>query len=97
MLVRYLVGYDIADSGRLRRVHQACKGYGTRLQYSLFTCDLSARGRIELERDLTALMHHREDRVMIVRLGPIGTDAARAIEFFGLGEGISDEPDIVIV
>jgi CRISPR-associated protein Cas2 len=35
---RYIVAYDIRDEVRLRRVHDVVRGYGIRLQYSVFLC-----------------------------------------------------------
>lgn len=93
---RYLVRYDVSDPKRLRAVFKALKGYGDHLQYSVFRCDLTASQRQWLLGDLESLIHHREDRVMIVDIGPVGPGVEGRFQF--LGRSIpppSDEPVIV--
>ena len=67
---RYLLAYDISDRRRLRRVHAIAKTYGYPLQYSLFVCDLDDIQLVSLERDLSVVIAHREDRISIFDLGP---------------------------
>jgi len=79
----YLLAYDICDSGRWRRVHDIAQGHGTRLQYSVFRCELD---RMELERlrnRLTEEIHHGEDRVMFFDLGPLDGLESRRTIFLG--------------
>jgi CRISPR-associated protein Cas2 len=45
---RYLVAYDIRDDRRLRQIASCMEGYGERIQYSVFVCDLSDQ---EFRRD----------------------------------------------
>lgn len=63
----YLVCYDIRSPKRWRKAYKLLEGYGNRLQYSIFRCWLSPRGREklrwELEKVLTA-----EDDLLFVRL-----------------------------
>jgi len=67
---RYLVAYDISDPKRLRLVFKTMRGFGDHLQYSVFRCDLSPQEQILLIEALTPLIHHGEDQVLIVDLGP---------------------------
>jgi CRISPR-associated protein Cas2 len=54
MRMSYLVCYDIADEGRLRKVFKVV-GYGDHLQFSVFECQLprelrrSLNGRVSSE------------------------------------------------
>ena len=80
---RYLVAYDIRDDKRWRKVYRCMNGYGDPVQYSVFLCDLSDRERVLLVGNLLPLINQREDRVMIVNLGPADGRAAKAIEFLG--------------
>lgn len=73
---RYLVAYDIRDDRRLRSIAGCVEGYGTRIQYSVFVCDLSDREMILLRGDVEALMKKSEDSVMVVDLGQVG-DSSR--------------------
>jgi CRISPR-associated protein Cas2 len=63
----YLICYDIRCPKRWRKAYKLMEGYGERMQYSIFRCWLSQRGREklrwELEKILTA-----EDDLLLVRL-----------------------------
>jgi CRISPR-associated protein Cas2 len=52
------------------------EGYGTRIQYSVFVCDLSDRERVIMRTDLESLMKVSEDSVMVIDLGLAG-DSSR--------------------
>ena len=82
---RFLVCYDVADPKRLTRVHKTMLGFGEWLQLSVFACDLTAQRRVELLMALAALINVREDRVMIIDLGPTEARALGAIEYIGIG------------
>lgn len=73
---RYLAAYDIRDDKRLRTVAVCMEGYGIRVQYSVFICDLSERELHLMRSDLESRINHREDSVMIVDLGAAG-DSSR--------------------
>lgn len=77
---RYLVAYDIADPRRLRMVHACVTGFGFALQYSVFLCDLSPMELVDLRSELRDIIHHREDRVVVIDLGVPGT---QRVEFLG--------------
>ena len=66
---RLLVAYDIADEKRLRSVYKAMNGFGDRIQYSVFICELNARERVQMEGKLSRLIHHTEDQVVVMDLG----------------------------
>ena len=83
MRTRYIVSYDISDPQRLRRVHRTMRGYGDALQYSVFRCDLSQSERILLIEALTKIINHRDDRVMLINIGPSDGRASERIEALG--------------
>ncbi len=80
----YIVSYDIMDQKRLRRVHKTLKGFGEGIHYSVFRCDLTPKGRVEMIVALTELIKHNEDRVMVIDLGPAESSMERRIEFMGV-------------
>lgn len=80
---RYLVSYDICNDKRLRKVHKTMLGYGERVQYSVFRCDLTPQERIEMIADLSEKIHHGEDQVLIVDLGPPAGRGKRCVEILG--------------
>lgn len=66
----YFVAYDIADPKRWRAIYKTMHGYGDWVQLSLFQCRLTDVRHAELIADLDTLIHHKEDHVVIVDLGP---------------------------
>ena len=71
----YIVAYDIGNQKRWRRVWKIMNGYGDWLQLSVFQCRLSRRRRAQLETALLELIHHTEDKVVVIDVGP--ADAVR--------------------
>ena len=67
---RFLVCYDVSDPKRLARTYRKMNGFGEPAQYSVFICDLSPRERVLLEAALTAILNLKEDRALIVDMGP---------------------------
>ena len=79
----YLVSYDIRDEKRLQKVHKSMLGFGEPVHYSVFRCDLTAKGRAEMVEALRELIEDVRDRVMIVNLGPSLADWEDKVEFLG--------------
>jgi len=65
-----IVTYDISDPKRLRKVFKAMKGFGQHLQLSVFRCDLTEMERFEMIGVLQDLIHHEEDQILVIDLGP---------------------------
>ena len=80
MKSRYIVSYDVSDARRLRLVHRKMCGYGDPLHYSVFRCDLSPSDKILLLEDLSALINHHEDRIMIIDIGPTDGRGRESVE-----------------
>jgi len=91
---RYLVAYDIRDDRRLRGVATCMEGYGTRIQYSVFVCDLSDREKVVMRGDVEGLMKASEDSVMVIDLGQAG-DTSRFL-FLGPHQKLPDDRAVVI-
>jgi CRISPR-associated protein Cas2 len=81
----YIVSYDISDPKRWRRVFRVVKGFGDRIQYSVFRCVLDPEEHIRLVASLSRVIHHREDNVVIIDLGPRHGRGDKAIETLGMG------------
>ena len=79
----YLVTYDVCDDKRLRKVFKTMRGFGDHVQYSVFLCDLADRERVKMAAALEREIHHREDQVLIVDLGPAEGRGAECIESLG--------------
>jgi len=91
---RYLVAYDIRDDRRLRSIAGCVEGYGTRIQYSVFVCDLSDQEKVLMRRDIETLMKATEDSVMVIDLGQAG-DSARFL-FLGHHERLPSSGAVII-
>lgn len=79
----YIVSYDVSDPKRLRRVFKTLRGYGDHLQLSVFRCELTHRELVELRTKLDAHLHHLEDQVLFVDIGPAEGRARDAITSLG--------------
>ncbi len=64
----YVVSYDVAADDRRGKVHDILLNYGTRVQYSVFECDLEPAQLSELQGRLAALIKPKEDNVRYYRL-----------------------------
>ena len=93
----YVVSYDIMEPKRLCRVHRAMKGFGEPVHYSVFRCDLTPKGRVEMVAALTDLIQQDEDRIMIIDLGPVDGRVEERIEFLGMHPEQKEEERKVII
>lgn len=81
----YFVTYDICDPKRLRRVYKTMKGFGAHLQLSVFQCELPEMDVVKMKAALAEVIHHQEDHVLIVDLGPTEGRPIKNIESLGRG------------
>ena len=89
----YLVSYDVSDDGRRRRVMEACKDFGRRVQYSVFECNLDEGGLGELLGRLDFEIDPATDSCRFYRLCEA---CAGVVRILGKGDRYS-EPGFVIV
>lgn len=78
----YIVAYDISDPKRWRRIFRTMKGYGQRLQLSVWQCRLDGSRRIEMAMALESQIDRSQDHLIILDLGP-AEDVTLNIESFG--------------
>ncbi len=79
----YVVTYDISDPRRLRKVFKTMRGFGEHLQLSVFQCDLTQMARVEMQAALEEIIHHEEDKVLIIDLGPAEARSVQGIQALG--------------
>ncbi len=91
----YVIAYDIGDARRGRAIFTLLRGYGEWLQLSVFQCRLSARRHAELIAMLDELIHHREDHILILDLGPADAVAPRVTSLGKEFNAVVREPIIV--
>jgi CRISPR-associated protein Cas2 len=69
-----LITYDVSfssDDGkaRLRRIAKICQDYGTRVQYSVFECDIEPAQWVRLKAELLATYDEEVDSLRFYILG----------------------------
>jgi CRISPR-associated protein Cas2 len=96
MRASYIVTYDIADEKRLRLVFKTMRAYGDHLQFSVFECQLTAADLARLKGELSGIIHHTEDQVLFVCLGPAEGRGDRVITALGKPYTSVDSPCIVV-
>ena len=86
LLHRYMVAYDISDPVRLRRVEKIMTNHGSRVQLSVFICDLTQQSRVRMKQQLSQCIFEREDSVMIIDFGYVDASRKWPIEYLGLAK-----------
>jgi CRISPR-associated protein Cas2 len=84
------------EQKRLFRVHRCMKGFGEPVHYSVFRCDLTPKGRVEMVAALTDLIKDDEDRIMIIDLGPKDGRVEERIEFLGVHPYEKEQKFIIV-
>lgn len=92
----FLVCYDISDDFRRGRVLKTMKGFGDHLQYSVFECQLNATDLARCRHALGQVIHHKDDQVLFVDLGPAEGRGDRVISAIGRPYSPIDAPCIVV-
>ncbi|MEQ8788695.1 MAG: CRISPR-associated endonuclease Cas2 [Pirellulaceae bacterium] len=79
----YLVSYDIRDDKRLRQVFKTMRGFGDHLQYSVFECQFRPVDLAKCRAALGDIIHHGQDQVLFIDLGPTEGRGDRVITALG--------------
>ncbi len=88
-----IIAYDIKDDKRRNRVARTMKDYGTRVQYSVFECNLEDKIFDKMKDRLSSVIDMEEDNIRIYKL----CNACKgSIYVFGSGKVTEDE-DVYIV
>jgi CRISPR-associated protein Cas2 len=66
------------------------------LQYSVFECQLTVSDLARCRAELAAIIHHREDQVLFVNLGPAEGRGDRVITALGKPYTSMDGPCIIV-
>ncbi len=92
----YIVTYDICDAKRLRQVFRTMRNWGNHLQYSVFECQLTPQELVQLRAELTEVIHHNDDQVLLINLGPTEGRSTRSIEAIGQAYVQVDSPCYIV-
>ncbi len=91
---RYVIAYDIPDDRRRNRVARVLEGYGERVQYSVFECQLTPDQFQKLWSELKRKIREAEDSVRAYRLCPVCAGWARTM---GQAVQVEEVPEVYIV
>ncbi len=91
---RHLIAYDIRDPKRLRRVAKTMEGFGIRMQYSVFVCDLTSRERFDLFTALDDVIDRAVDCVAAVELGD--ANDRRTFTFLGPAPALKPSGPVIL-
>jgi CRISPR-associated protein Cas2 len=79
--MRIVVSYDITDDKRRAKVAKIMEGYGYRVQYSVFECDLDDKQLKQLWQRLKPLVSAKEWES--VRFYPLYSECAGKVKVLG--------------
>jgi CRISPR-associated protein Cas2 len=88
-----VISYDIPHDGRRNRLARLLKGYGERMQYSVFEAELKPEMLRHLKSKIATLIEPAEDSVRIYRLGMAWKDR---IETLGLTKDTALKEEVVL-
>ena len=88
-----VVSYDIKENKRRTRVSKTLLDYGSRVQYSVFECNLNDKHISALMDKLKRIIDQKEDTV---RFYTLCQNCVANIHIVGTGELTSDE-DVYII
>jgi CRISPR-associated protein Cas2 len=81
-----IVSYDIPSNRRRYKVMKALEGFGTRVQYSVFECNLKPRQVDDLRKRVMKLIAQEDS----IRLYFISADDVKRIERLGDGRTVEE-------
>jgi CRISPR-associated protein Cas2 len=91
----YIISYDISNDKRRTQVAKILDGFGQRVQYSVFECDLTASQYAILQQRLNAVLHPDDgDNVRTYRLCAA---CITTITSIGSGPAVETSPDIYVI
>ena len=89
----YVISYDIPDDRRRTQLSKVLKGYGTRVQYSVFEAHLNKKQFKELKQTVKDMIDSSEDSV---RCYVLCNACVKHIDVFS-GGNVTAEPNTIIV
>ena len=92
----FIITYDISNPKRLRAVFKKMRDFGDHLQLSVFECQLTPTDFVRLKHELSEIIHHSEDQVLFVNIGPSEGRGDRSISAIGRPYEAIDDPCIVV-
>ncbi len=92
----YLITYDVCDAKRLRYTFKCLRNWGQHLQYSVFECHLGDTELLRCQAELAEIIHHGEDQVLVIDLGPVASRRDDLVQTIGKPYSAMAAPCLVI-
>jgi CRISPR-associated protein Cas2 len=83
-----VISYDVVNDRRRTKIHKLLQGYGTRVQYSVFECDLTRSQLATVQRGIRKLIDRNTDSV---RFYYLDAAAVQQVQVLGIGR-VSTDP-----
>jgi CRISPR-associated protein Cas2 len=93
-MLLYVVAYDIPCDKRRKKVSDLLEGYGQRVQYSVFECQLTHPKFKELSKRLNKVIRLADDSL---RFYPLSQHTLGQVEVWGVGPPITPLPSSTII
>jgi CRISPR-associated protein Cas2 len=93
-MLLYVVAYDITCDKRRYKISNLLEGYGQRVQYSVFECQLTHAKFKELRKRLSKVVKDTEDSV---RFYPLSQHTLNQVEIMGVGSPVISPPTSTII
>ncbi|MHC5755715.1 MAG: CRISPR-associated endonuclease Cas2 [Nostoc sp.] len=90
----YVIAYDIPCDKRRKKVADLLEGYGQRVQYSVFECQLTTEKYQDLRRRLRKKLNLTEDSL---RFYPLSRHTLSQVKSWGVGPSVIEPPSSVII
>jgi CRISPR-associated protein Cas2 len=93
-MLLYIVAYDIPCNKRRKKISDLLEGYGQRVQYSVFECQLTHVKFKELCKRLRKVVKLEEDSL---RFYPVSQHTLGQVEVWGVSPPITPLPSSTII
>ena len=88
-----IISYDVVEDKRRTKVMKFLKGYGMRVQYSVFECDLTPLQFTKVQHTILGLIDSKTDSVRCYQLD---VAAVKQIKILGQGK-VTEEPGHIFI
>ena len=88
-----MISYDIVEDKKRLKLMKLLKDYGTRVQKSVFECNLSQKTYDQVKTGIEEIINKRKDRVRYYRMC---TGCTERVDVSGWGE-ITEEEEFILI
>ncbi|MCV7383971.1 CRISPR-associated endonuclease Cas2 [Mycolicibacter longobardus] len=93
---RTLVAYDVTHDKRRNQLAKALGRYGDRIQYSVVVVDTTPAKMIRLRTEISRIINHSVDSLLLCDLGPVARLSGRQFEFEGARRPMTESDSFIV-